>query len=50
MSLYEILAVAALVAAGAFAWWLYRKDTRPGASKPPEGAGGLMFGRDRDKR
>ena len=30
MSLYEILAVAALLAAGGFAYRLYRKDTRPG--------------------
>ena len=51
MSPYEILAVAALAAAGGFAYWLYRSDTKPGAPKPPEGEqGSLMFGRDRDKR
>jgi hypothetical protein len=50
MSPYEILAVAALAAAGGFAYWLYRSDTKPGAPKPPAGeSGSLMFGRDRDK-
>jgi hypothetical protein len=50
VSLYEILAVAALVAAGGFAYRLYRKDTRPDAPLPPPNAGQSMFGRDRDKR
>ena len=47
MSLYEILAVAALAAVGGFAYWLYRSDTRPG-SKPPA-SGQPMFRRERDK-
>jgi hypothetical protein len=50
MSLYEILALAALAAAGGFAYWLYRSDTRPkpGTSPPPE-SGQPMFARDRSK-
>ena len=38
MSIYEVLAVLALVAAGGFAYWLYRSDTRPKApgEKAPE--------------
>jgi hypothetical protein len=47
VSPYEILAVALLVAAGGFAYRLYRSDTKPGAPKPPPGAGESMFGRDR---
>ena len=48
MSPYEILAVAALAAAGGFAWYLYRSDTKPGAPKPcSENEGQSMFGRDR---
>jgi len=50
VSPYEILAVAALVAAGAFAYRLYRGDTRPGAPQPPQGSGQPMFQRDRNKR
>jgi len=50
MSIYEILAVAALLAAGGFAYRLYRKDTRPGAPQPPPGSGQPMFGRDKSKR
>jgi hypothetical protein len=50
VSVYEILAVAALAAAGGFAYWLYRSDTRPGAPKPPPGSGQPMFQRDRNKR
>jgi hypothetical protein len=50
VSLYEILAVAALLAAGGFAYRLYRKDTRPGAPTPPPNAGQPMFGRDRSKK
>jgi hypothetical protein len=51
MSLYEMLAVAALLAAGGFAYRLYRADTKPGAPPPPPNAGQSMFGRDRgDKR
>jgi hypothetical protein len=51
VSPYEILAVAALLAAGVFAYRLYRRDTRPGAPPPPPNAGQPMFQRDRsDKR
>jgi hypothetical protein len=51
VSPYEILAVAALAAAGGVAWYLYRSDTKPGAAKPrPETEGQSMFGRDRDGR
>jgi hypothetical protein len=51
MSLYEILAVAALAAAGGFAWYLYRSDTKPGATMTrPENEGQPMVGRPRDKR
>ena len=50
MSPYEILAVAALVAAGGFAYRLYRSDTKPGAPARPDTAGQSMFGRDRDGR
>jgi hypothetical protein len=49
MSPYEILAVAALVAVGGFAYRLYRSDTKSGAPKRPEGQPEqLMFGRDRN--
>jgi len=52
VSLYEILAVAALAAVGGFAYDLYRSDTKPGAPQAPSDAesGSLMYGRDRDKR
>jgi hypothetical protein len=50
MSLYEILAVVGLAAAGGFAFYLYRSDTRPGAPAPPPNAGQRMFQRDRDTR
>jgi hypothetical protein len=49
VSLYEILAVAALAAAGGFAWFLYRSDTRTGAAPRPENEGQPMFQRDRAK-
>ena len=47
MSLYEALALIALAAAGGFAYYLYRLDTRP---KPPgeevsAPVNRLMFGR-----
>jgi hypothetical protein len=29
MSIYEVLVVAALLAVGGYAYYLYRKDTRP---------------------
>jgi hypothetical protein len=50
VSAYEILAVAALAAAGGFAFFLYRSDTKPGAKARPETEGQSMFGRDRDRR
>jgi hypothetical protein len=48
MSLYEVLVVAALIGVGSFAWYLYRKDTRPrrpGEPLPPASVGG-MFARN----
>jgi hypothetical protein len=56
MSIYEVLVIAALAAAGGYAYYLYRSDTRPkppGAEAPDAKAApsGLMFGRapkDRD--
>jgi hypothetical protein len=49
MSPYEILAVLFLAGAGGFAWWLYRKDTRPGPdgrpATPPPPSGEAMFAR-----
>ena len=51
MSVYEILAVAALAAAGGFAFHLYRSDTKSGAARSrPEDEGQPMFQRDRNKR
>jgi hypothetical protein len=48
MSLYEALAVVALLAAGGYAYRLYRSDTKPGATTVrPENEGQSMFGRDR---
>jgi hypothetical protein len=49
MSLYEILAVAALAAVGGFAFQLYRSDTKAGRGIPPSSgeANQPMFGRDR---
>ena len=54
MSLYEILAVAALAAAGGFAYRLYRSDTRPtagdGSGRTAAREGGEpMFGRNRGR-
>ena len=52
MSLYEALAVVALLGAGGFAWYLYRSDTRPragdaqGQTAMREG-GESMFARNR---
>jgi len=48
MSLYEALVFVALAAAGGYAYYLYRSDTRPKppgtlVAEPPKG--GLMFGR-----
>ena len=42
MSLYEVLAVGALLVAGGFAYSLYRKDTRPGAPPPPANGEGMF--------
>jgi hypothetical protein len=56
MSLYEMLAVAALVAAGGFAYRLYRSDKKAGRETPKmsaeDQAAQSMFGRNRgtDKR
>ena len=51
MSPYEILAVAALVAAAIFAYRLYGSDTKAGTAKArPENEGQSMFGRDRRRR
>jgi hypothetical protein len=48
VSIYEILAVAALAAAGGFAWRLYRSDVKSGADKSPKAqAGEKMFSRDK---
>ena len=46
MSLYEVLALAGLVAAGLYAFFLSRKDTRsPGPRDGNTTAGSLMFER-----
>ncbi len=50
MSIYEVLAVAALAVAGGFAWKLYRSDVKSGADKTPQArAGQKMFSRDKTK-
>lgn len=54
MSLYEALAVVALLGAGGFAWYLYRSDTRPTSGDPQGRAAGReggesMFARPRDR-
>lgn len=51
MSLYEVLAVAALAAAGGFAWKLYRSDVKSGADRTARAqAAEKMFSRDPNKR
>ena len=46
MSIYEVLAIVALAAAGGAAFLLYRKDTRNAAEgKPPPVSTGRMFDR-----
>jgi hypothetical protein len=50
MSLYEVLVVVALACVGGFAYYLYRKDTQPGADGRPakasdESANTPMFAR-----
>ena len=52
MSLYEALAIVALLGVGGFAWYLYRSDTRPKSGDPQGGAvvregGESMFARNR---
>lgn len=50
MSLYEVIAVVALLAAGGFAYHLYRSDKKAGRDTPASGDGQAspsMFGRDR---
>ena len=51
MSLYEVLAVAALLGVGGFAYRLYRKDTSQDQEVQAERAAAArpMFGRDRSK-
>ena len=51
MSLYEVLAVAALVGVGGFAYRLYRNDTSqdPEIQAEQAAAAKPMFGRDRGK-
>ena len=51
MSLYEVLAVAALVGVGGFAYRLYRKDTSQDQEVQAKQAAATrpMFGRDRGK-
>jgi hypothetical protein len=46
MSIYEVLVIVAMVAAGGFAFALYRKDTRGAAEgRPPPASTGRMFER-----
>ena len=51
MSLYEVLAVAALLGVGGFAYRLYRKDTSQDQEVQAKQADAArpMFGRDRGK-
>ena len=51
MSAYEILAVTALAAVLGYAYYVYRKDTRPKApgEEVREPVNTLMFGRDPPK-
>jgi hypothetical protein len=51
MSLYEVLAVAALVVVGGFAYRLYRRDTSqdPEVQAKQAAASQPMFSRDRGK-
>jgi hypothetical protein len=51
MSIYEALAVVALLAAGGFAYYLYRSDTRPKSDGAPAREGGeSMFARNRSNK
>lgn len=52
MSLYEALALFTLAAAGAFACYLYRKDTRPKSpgEEVPERVNRPLFARTPQKR
>lgn len=51
MSLYEVLAAVVLVGVGGFAWYLYRKDTRPreAGGRAPPNSGEPMFARNKNK-
>jgi hypothetical protein len=55
MSLYEVLAVAGLIGAGGYAYYLFRKDTQPRGPGPQTGANdvpanSLMFARTPQSR
>ena len=50
MSLYEILVVIVLAAAGGFAWHLYRSDIRSPKAQANEAANEPMFARTPRKR
>jgi hypothetical protein len=53
MSLYEVLAVVALLCAGGFAYYLYRSDSRSPNAQENEAASKPMFGRvpqDRERK
>jgi len=45
MSLYEVLVIVALAAAGGYAYYLYRSDMRSPGSRQSEASGEPMFGR-----
>jgi hypothetical protein len=45
MSLYEILVVVALAAAGGYAWYLYRSDVRSSRTGEAKAEGEPMFRR-----
>ena len=48
MSIYEVVVFVALAAAGSYAYYLYRSDTRPkppGTPATPPPKDSLMFGR-----
>jgi hypothetical protein len=45
MSLYEVLVIVALAAAGGYAWHLYRSDVRSPRTGETKAEGELMFGR-----
>jgi hypothetical protein len=45
MSLYEVLVIVALAAAGGFAWYLYRSDMRSPRAQQSEATNEPMFAR-----